>query len=266
VVGFKIGRQRACRLVRLNRSTYYFKSQAKDQSALRIRLKDLAASRVRYGYRRLHVLLQREGWKVNHKRVHRIYVQEGLSLRLKKSKKRTAMARVPCPPASAPNERWSMDFVSDRLADGRRFRVLTLVDNFSRVSPALEAGFSISGKQVAAVLDRLASNGTKPQTIHVDNGPEFVSRALDEWAHKNGVKLDFSRPGRPTDNPFIEAFNGRLRTECLDQSWFTSLEEAKKKLEAFRNEHNEDRPHTALTMKTPTEFIKEWLAKLPGRQ
>jgi putative transposase len=126
VAGFKVGRRRACQLVRLNRSSYYYKSQAQDQTPLKIRLRDLAAARVRYGYRRLHVLLQREGWKVNHKRVYRIYVQEGLSLRLKRSKKRVAVARVPCPPATAPNERWSMDFVSDRLADGRRFRGLTL--------------------------------------------------------------------------------------------------------------------------------------------
>src|SRR5437763_898071 len=186
----------------MDRKSYRYRSRrGPENQQLRQRLRELAEQRRRFGYRRLHVLLQREGWKVNHKRVHRIYVQEGLSLRLKKSKKRIAVARVPCPPAAAPNERWSMDFVSDRLADGRRFRVLTLVDNFSRVSPALEAGFSISGKHVAAVLGRLASNGTKPQTIHVDNGPEFVSRALDEWAHRNGVKLDFSRPGRPTDNP-----------------------------------------------------------------
>jgi putative transposase len=262
IICFKIGKRRACELIRLNRSTMYYQSQAKDQSALTIRLRDLAASRVRYGYRRLHVLLQREGWKVNSKRVYRIYVQEGLSLRLKKNggKKRIAAARVPCPPATAPNERWSMDFMSDRLSDGRRFRVLTLVDNFSRVSPALEAGISLSGKFVASVLERLAAKGLKPKTIHVDNGPEFVSRALDDWAHRNGVKLDFSRPGKPTDNPFIESFNGRLRVECLDQNWYNSIEEARSGLEAFRIDHNQVRPHTALGMKTPDQFVAEWEA------
>jgi putative transposase len=260
-----IGKRRACQLVRLNRSSYYYESQAKDQTPLKVRLRDLAAARVRYGYRRLHVLLQREGWRVHHKRVYRIYVQEGLSLRQKRSKKRVAVARVPCPPAAAPNERWSMDFMTDRLADGRRFRVLTLVDNFSRVSPALQAGFSISGKHVAAVLDQLAASGVKPKIIHVDNGPEFVSRALDDWAHRNGVKLDYSRPGRPTDNPFIEAFNGRLRAECLDQSWFASLEEAKDGLERFRREHNTERPHTALDMKMPEQYVAEWLEKQPPR-
>jgi putative transposase len=124
----------------------------------------------------------------------------------------------------------------------------------------------MSGKHVAAVLERLASEGTKPKVIHVDNGPEFVSRALDDWAHRNGVKLDFSRPGRPTDNPFIEAFNGRLRVECLDQSWFASLDEASSGLERFRNEHNTERPHTALDMKTPAEYVAEWLANQPPRQ
>lgn len=266
VVGYKIARRHACQLVRLNRSSYYYQSQARDQSALTIRLKDLASARVRYGYRRLHVLLQREGWRINHKRVYRLYRQQGLSLRLKKPKKRVSAIRVPLPAVTAPNACWSMDFMSDRLADGRRFRVLTLVDNFSRVSPALEAGFSLSGKHVVAVLERLAASGEKPGVLHVDNGPEFISRALDDWAHRNGVQLDFSRPGRPTDNPFIEAFNGRLRSECLDQHWFACLEEAKTCLEAFRIDHNRSRPHTALDMKTPEQYVAEWQAQQSARQ
>lgn len=266
IAGYRIAKRRACQLAGLNRATYYYESRAKDQTALKMRLKDLASSRVRYGYRRLHVLLQREGWQINHKRVYRIYRQEGLSLRLKKSKKRVSVARVPLPPAAAPNERWSMDFMSDRLADGRRFRVLTLVDNFSRVSPALEAGFSLSGKHVAVVLDLLAVSGVKPAVIHVDNGPEFVSRSLDDWAHRNGVKLDFSRPGKPTDNPFIEAFNGRLRAEFLDQHWFASIEEARAGLEAFRMDHNQHRPHSALRMMTPEKYVEEWQTQQHDRQ
>jgi putative transposase len=257
-VGFQIGRRKACALVRLNRSTAYYRSRAKDQSALKIRLRDLAASRVRYGYRRLHVLLLREGWQINHKRVYRIYQQEGLSLRLKRPKKRVSAARVPCPPANAPNERWSMDFMTDRLADGRRFRVLTLVDNFSRVSPAVEVDFSLTGEKVVSVLSRLAEAGSTPKILHVDNGPEFVSKALDAWAHKNGVHLEFSRPGKPTDNPFIESFNGKLRTECLHQNWFASLGEAKEKLEQHRKEYNTNRPHTALGYKTPEQHLRTW--------
>lgn len=145
------------------------------------------ASRVRYGSRRLHVVLQREGWEVNHKRVYRLYQQEGRSLRLKRAKKRVSVARVPCPAANAPNERWSMDFMADRLADGRRFRVLTLVDNLSRVSPALAVDFSLSGEKVVAALDRLVGSGAKPRILHVDTGPEFISKVLDAWAPKNGV-------------------------------------------------------------------------------
>ena len=162
-VGYQLSVRKACELIGLNRSTAYYQSQAKDQSALRIRLRDLVASRVRYGYRRLHVLLQREGYQVNHKRVYRLYQLEGRSLRLKRAKKRVRVARVPCPPAHAPNEHWSMDFMTDRLADGRRFRVLTLVDNFTRVSPALEVDFSLTGEKVAAVLQRLSEDGQKPK-------------------------------------------------------------------------------------------------------
>lgn len=260
-VGYKIGKRKACQLIGLNRATYYYESQTKDQTALKIRLRDLAASRVRYGYRRLHVLLQREGWKINHKRVYRIYQQEGLSLRLKRAKKRVSVARVPTPPANAPNEQWSMDFMADALADGRRFRVLTLVDNFSRVSPALEVDFSLPGEKVVAVLDQLAAAGKKPKVLHVDNGPEFISKALDAWAHRNGVHLDFSRPGKPTDNPFIESFNGKLRTECLEQNWFASLNEAKERLEAHRKEYNTERPHTALQYLTPEQYLKNWQTK-----
>ena len=144
--------------------------------------------------------------------------------------------------------------------------MLTLVVNFSRVSPALEAGFSLTGRHVAAVLVRLAACGVKPKVLHVDNGPEFVSRTLDDWAHSNGLKLDFSRPGKPTDNPFIEAFNGRLRVECLNQFWFASIEEVREKLATFRKEHNQERPHTALGMKTPEQFTKDWRSQHVTRQ
>jgi putative transposase len=260
-VGYQLSLRKACELIGLRRSTMYYQSQAKDQSALRIRLRDLAASRVRYGYRRLHVLLQREGYQVNHKRVYRLYQLEGLSLRLKRPKKRVSVARVPCPAANAPNERWSMDFMTDRLADGRRFRVLTLVDNFSRVSPALEIDFSLTGEKVVTVLQRLSEAGQKPKILHVDNGPEFVSKALDAWAHQNGVHLEFSRPGKPTDNPFIESFNGKLRTECLHQHWFASLSEAKELLEKHRKEYNSIRPHTALGYQTPEQYLQNWQTK-----
>jgi putative transposase len=257
-VGFKVSERRACEAAGVPRSSCRYQSQAKDQAALRIRLRDLAGVRVRYGYRRLHILLQREGWHVNHKRVFRLYRQEGLSLRLKSRKKRVSLPRVPPPAAERPNQRWSMDFVADRLADGRRFRILTLVDNVSRVSPAMEVDFSLTGERVVVVLDRLKATGGLPETISVDNGPEFISRALDAWAHRHGVKLEFSRPGKPTDNPFIESFNGHFRAECLDLHWFADLAEARQIIEAFRVEYNRERPHSALGNRTPAEFLGAW--------
>ena len=150
-----------------------------------------------------------------------------------------------------------MDFVHDRLADGRPFRVLTLVDNFSRVSPAIECDFSMNGSRVVAVLERFQESGL-PQTIKVDNGSEFISKVLDAWAHRHGVQLEFSRPGQPTDNAFIESFNGRLRQECLNQNWFTSLAEARQIIEAWRRDYNDYRPHSSLGQQTPSEFVAGW--------
>ncbi len=218
----------------------------------------MAGARVRYGYRRLHVLLQREGWHVNHKRVYRLYKLEGLSLRLKTKKKRVSAPRVPLPAATSPNECWSMDFVADRLSDGRRFRMLSLVDNFSRVSPAIEVDLSLTGKRVVEVLERLKSSYGLPKVIKVDNGSEFISKAVDEWAHRNNMKLDFSRPGKPTDNAYIESFNGRLRQECLNQNWFTSLDDAKQIIETWRQDYNQLRPHSSLRHQTPSDFVAHW--------
>jgi putative transposase len=256
--GFKISKRRACKTVLLNRSTEYYHSQAKDQSALIIRLRDLAQARVRYGYRRLHVLLLREGWKVNVKRVYRLYRQEGLSLRLKRKKKCVSVLRVEAAKPTSPNEVWSMDFVSDSLSNGQRFRALTIVDNFSRVSPAIEVDFSLTGRRVVEVLERVANSYGLPKIIKVDNGPELISKALDEWAYRQGVKLDFSRPGKPTDNAYIESFNGRFRQECLDQNWFGRIQEARIKIEEWREDYNENRPHSALGQQTPAAFKENW--------
>lgn len=257
-VGFQVSERRACQAIGINRSSYRYTSTAKDQTALQMRLRDLAAARVRYGYRWLHVLLQREGWPVNHKRVYRLYRRAGLSLRLKPRKKRISAARTPQALPTAPNQRWSMDFMSDSLYNGRRFRILTLVDNMTRERPAIEVSHSFSGQAVAAILDRLAQTTGLPQVIQVDNGPEFVSKALDEWAHRRQVKLAFSRPGTPTDNPFIEAFNGRFRQECLDQNWFASLDDARTIIESWRLDYNPVRPHTALDQLTPTAYKEHW--------
>jgi putative transposase len=217
------------------------------------------AARVRYGYRRLHVLLRRKGWQVNHQRGYRLYQMEGLSLRLKSRRKRPSHLRVIMPRAHAPDEHWSLGFITDSLADGRRFRALTFVDHMSRESPAIEVERSLSGQRVAAVLERLASTHRLPKTLFVDHGPEFTSKALDAWVHCHGVQLAFSRPGTPTDHPCIEAFNARFREECLNQHWFVSLEEARTTIEAWRVEYNTERPHTALRNQAPAEYKAHWL-------
>lgn len=223
-----------------------------------MRLKELAGVRVRYGYRRLHVLLQREGWQVNAKRVYRLYRLEGLSLRLKTKKKRVSQLRVPMPRPGSALESWSMDFVSDSLVKGVRFRALTIVDNFSRVSPAVEVDFSPTGRRVAEVLERLGRVYGLPKTIRVDNGTEFCSKAMDEWAYRKGIKLEFIRPGKPMENGYIESFKGKLREECLNQNWFESIEEARGKIEQWRVEYDEYRAHSALGQETPSVFEQKW--------
>jgi putative transposase len=263
--GFRISERRTCAVLQFSRSSLRYRSTARDQTALRMRLRDLAAARVRYGYRRLHVLLQREGWHVNHKCVYRLYRLEGLGLRLKQRRKRVSTVRVEAPPATKPNERWAMDFMTDSLYDGRRFRMLTLVDTVTRECPAIEVGQSLTGQRVVAVLNRLKATHGLPKAIAVDNGPEFISKALDAWAHEYGVELEFSRPGTPTDNPYIEAFNGRLRDECLDQHWFASLEDARQTIESWRQDYNTERPHGALGNQTPHAFAANWTSAADGR-
>jgi putative transposase len=222
-----------------------------------MRIKDIAAARVAYGYRRIHVMLLREGWHVNHKRVYRLYSQEGLTMRTKSPRRRVSCKRrLERPEPSKPNESWSMDFMADQLSNGTRFRVLTIVDNFSRESLAVEAGQRFSGEHVAEVLARLVRQRGLPREIWVDNGAEFTSKTMDLWAYAHEVKLDFSRPGKPTDNAIIESFNGQLRKECLNQHWFLSLDDARDTIEAWRIDYNEVRPHGSLGNHAPREFAR----------
>ena len=249
-------------MLEFHRSTCRYESVADEQAALRIRLRDLAQARVSYGYRRLHIMLLREGWKVNHKRVYRIYRQEGLQMRPKKPRRHvSACRRMERPSAIEPDDTWSMDFMSDELFDGRRIRLLTIVDNYSRESPAIEVDQRLGGHRVVEVLRRIGEERGLPRTIRVDQGPEFTSKILDQWAYLNGVELDFIRPGKPTDNALIEAFNGRFREECLNESWFLSLEDAQEKVEAWRQHYNGDRPHGSLGNLTPVEFVGVLMAK-----
>ena len=201
------------------------------------------------------MLLRREGWLVNRKRVRRLYRLAGLQLRMRvRRRKHIALHRGPAPIPSGPTERWSMDFVHDTLADGRPFRVLTVVDNWSRQSPMLEVGFRMSGETVGQALDRVLNGVSGPRSITVDHGTEFQSRALEDWAYRRGVQLDFIRPGKPVENALIESFNGRLRDECLNVHQFTSLAEAQHIIEAWRLDYNQRRPHSSLGHLTPNEF------------
>jgi putative transposase len=257
-VGFRVSQRKAIKALGFSRSSMRYDHRKDPQHLLRRRLRELAAARVHYGYMRLHILLRREGWKVNVKRVYRLYKLEGLQLRRQKPRKKISRLRVVEPPTQAQNERWSLDFMSDTLHNGRRIRVFTVVDHFTRVSPCIEADFAFPGKRVVEALERAVLRYGVPEIICVDNGPEFTGRALDLWAYQKGVKLQFSRPGRPTDNAMIETFNAKLRTECLNEHWFLSLEDARRTLERWRQEYNEQRPHQALDNQTPAEFAAHW--------
>lgn len=242
----------------LQRSVYYYKS-IKDDRVLRKRICEIAEIRVRYGYQRIYVLLRREGWHVNHKRVYRIYCEEGLHLRHKRPRRRVAAAhRMSRPDLSRIDQCWSMDFVADNLFNGRRIRALTIVDNLSRECLAIHVDQAIKGQGVVQVMERLRLfNDRCPERIQVDNGPEFISKDLDKWAYENGVTLDFSRPGKPTDNALIESFNGSFRDECLNSNWFLSVDDAKKKVEDWRRDYNGFRPHSSLGNLTPEQFRKQ---------
>lgn len=225
-------------------------------------IKEIANTRVHYGYRRVHVMLRREGWQDNVKRVYRLYQEQGLSLRMKRPKRnKSARLRQPKQLVTAMNQIWSMDFVADALFDGRKLRALTVVDNYTRESLAIDVGQSLKGEDVVATLTRITSTRGLPATIKVDNGSEFISKAMDKWAYERGVELDFSRPGKPTDNAKIESFNGRLRQECLNMHWFLSLDDARSKIEAWRQYYNETRPHSALQWESPAHFARQALEK-----
>jgi len=225
---------------------------------LRLRIRELAHARPRFGYERIHTLLRREGWVVNHKRVRRLYRLEGLQVRMRvRRRKHLALHRGPAPRATALGQRWSMDFVHDQLLDGRAFRVLTTIDQWSRQSPVLEVGLSLTGKHVVAAFETAVAPSHLPQSITCDHGTEFTSKAVDAWAFYRGVALDFTRPGKPTDNGHIESFNGHLRDECLNVHQFLSIENARGVIEAWRQDYNAERPHSALGGLTPNAFVTQ---------
>ncbi|WP_446737811.1 IS3 family transposase, partial [Rhodoblastus sp. 17X3] len=253
---WKTSIRRACSVLRVDRSLYVYKSKRDGQAELSQRIKEISRTRVRYGYRRIHVLLAREGWAANVKRIYRLYQNLGLQLRYKTPKRRVkAKLREDHCEAQRHNETWAMDFVHDQLATGRKIRVLTIVDTFSRFSPAVDPRFSYRGEDVVLTLERIGKSVGYPKTIRVDQGSEFISRDLDLWAYHKDVVLDFSRPGTPTDNPFIASFNGKFRVECLNAHWFMSLDDAREKMEEWRRDYNEVRPHSAIGNKSPITLI-----------
>jgi putative transposase len=223
---------------------------------LRERLRELAAARRRFGYRRLQVLLRREGFSVNHKRVYRLYVEEKLGLRRKRGRRRTTAARVPLKLPVRSDEVWTMDFTQDAFASGRKFRTLNLMEGFTRYALRIEVDTSLPGLCVVRVLEELKTRGRKPEAIVIDNGTEFTSQVVDQWAYENQVQLHFITPGRPMENGYMESFNGKFRDECLNENWFLDLADARQKIEEWRCDYNQERPHSALGYLTPAEFAQ----------
>lgn len=257
---YGVSERRVCTSLRFNRASIQYKPKSSGlNEVLRGRIKELAAARVRYGCRRIHVLLRREGWRVNVKRVTRLYRQEGLSLRAKAPKRRRSCAvRRVRTAATQANHVWSMDFMHDRLmGEGRKaFRLLTIVDIFTRECLALEVAAGFRARDVVGVLTRLVGRRGAPIAIRCDQGTEFTAEALDQWAYNNRIELDFSRPGKPTDNAFAESFNASVRKELLNTSWFDTLDTARRAARAWRREYNEVRPHRSLANETPNAFAQ----------
>ena len=254
-----LGLTRACGLMGISRSLYRYASKRPDDKALKERLCELAGQKRRYGYRRLHVLLCREGWVINRKRTYRVYHAADLMVRRRKRKRIAGVERQVKVMAVAPNQSWSMDFVSDGFVGGRRLRCLNIVDDFTKECLAIEVDTSLPGRRVASVLERLAESRGLPQSVTVDNGPEFVSKALDEWAYRNQLKLRFIEPGKPQQNAYIESFNGKFRDECLNEHWFLSMHHARQVIAAWRQEYNDERPHSSLGYLTPNRFATSFL-------
>jgi putative transposase len=255
-VEVELSQRRACGLMELYRATCRYRRRRCEDEQLRVRLRELAEARRRFGYRRLRVLLQREGWQVNHKRIYRLYVEEKLSLRRKRGRKRSRV-RQPLPEAVAANQVWSVDFMTDALSSGRRFRTLNIVDDYTRECLAIEVDTSLGGVRVVRVLEELKQRRGLPRQIRSDNGPEFVSRAVDQWAYEQGLQWHTIQPGRPMENGYVESFNGRFRDECLNENWFRDLADAREKIVQWKQDYNEKRPHSSLQYRTPVEFAAQ---------
>jgi putative transposase len=248
-----VSERRACQLLGLSRSVLHYASQRRDDG-LQARLVELAGERRRFGYRRLHILVEREGFVVNHKRVHRLYREAGLAVRRRRKRERVAVERRPLVIPAGPNHTWSMDFVFDALADGRPIKCLNVVDDCTKEAVEVAVARRINGQGVADLLEAACRFRGYPVAIRTDQGPEFTGRALDQWAQANGVKLLLIQPGKPTQNAYVESFNGKFRDECLNENWFTSIDHARAVVSTWRRDYNEVRPHSALGNATPARF------------
>ena len=263
---FNLSERRACRLVGIGRSSHrYVTVIAEENETLKARIAELAYTWRRFGYRRIHQLLDREGYKVNHKRVYRLYRLSGLVVRRRKRKRISANRGRPQSVTPAPNQRWSMDFVSDVTATGQRYRVLVVLDEGTRECLATEVDSSLGGQRVVRVLNRIASERGYPKEILSDNGPEFASIALSQWAYEHRVTQSFIDPGKPMQNGFVESFNGKLRDECLNEHWFRGIVEARRIIEQWRTDYNTVRPHSSLDNKTPAEYAATLAASADER-
>ncbi len=260
-----VSERRACQLVGLSRTVlHYVSSERPENEELQRRIVELAQTRRRFGYRRIGALLRREGCKANHKRVFRLYQEAGLAVKRRRKRHGVSVEREKLTRPSKPNDVWSMDFVSDALAGGRRIKALTIVDDFTKESVDIALDHGISGHYVTRVLDQAVRFRGAPRAIRTDQGPEFTGRALDQWAYRNSVQLKLIQPGKPMQNAYIESFNGRFRDECLNEHWFSSLAEARVLVAAWRRDYNESRPHSALDYQTPAEFAARFRNAIPG--
>ena len=250
--------RQVCGALNASRSSVRNRSVVRDSGALGLRIREIAETRVHYGYRRVHILLRREGWRDNHKRIYRLYRDQGLSLRLKRPhRNKSARSRQPVQRGNHPNHIWGMDFVSDALYDGRRLRLLTIIDLFTCECLGICVGQNLRAGNVINMLNTIAFSRHLPLMLKADNGSEFAGKMLDKWVYERRIKIDFSRPGKPTDNATVESFNGRLRQECLNENWFMSLDDARCKIEAWRVFYNQSRPHSSLGWQTPAEYARE---------
>lgn len=255
---FGLSERRSCRLLNQNPSTQRYKSrQTRTDVVVRDRMRELASRYRRFGSPRIHTLLKREGLVQNHKRTERLYRLEGLALKRKRPKRKASRIRIPIAPAQEANGCWSMDFVFDRLLNGRKIKCLTIIDDYSKLCPRIEVGHAISGVQLSQILEEMKVLVGVPKIIRVDNGPEFQSKAFWEYCINSGIEIHHIDPGKPTQNAFVESFNGKFRDECLNEECFLNLQDCKNKVETWRIFYNEVRPHSSLKGLTPNEFASQ---------